>query len=586
MRTVLPGRRCAVVLAALALGPAVSSTADEPVPAHEPPIETRLIDVGDFARGGLSFKGEPFVPLAPDPASGADEVWFRDVEERARPFGDALDLAAHLRGRFPEAFAREGTSFESVGSRWLLAQQTAAVLDECEDVLDQLRSVALASLVVDVAVVPGDVGTRQQAEIDRACAAPLASARAWGLRDQVVTATTGRELSLAAGRADDVASVTGVDPPVTVRGVGLSFRARLVSHDASGLVVRVEPWWVGMDVGSSGRSPWELASLRAAQAGATLASKPGVWTPLPAKTGAADVTFLVRARLLPWPASRRDGREPAVRPDAAAAGTLSGHRHDVADLTCAVTERSGREIRLVPPDTSLPMEPTPDPPPAIDPKVLVAWAGRRGAIEPSVRSHRLAYRASPARAADLRERLEWLRRHAARITRVEAVLVRMPLASVPEHLSGGAIDASTAAALAARDGARVVDRVSLSMSTSARAAAITGRERPYVAGYWSTVADGAVQGTPIVSSALDGTSLDVAAVPSGVDAVLLEVRWDRSDAFEVHRLPTRWGDLELPRIAVARMRGSFVMPYGTSRIAAATVEGGEVGLLVVSASRP
>src|SRR5204862_276364 len=107
----------------------------------------------------------------------------------------------------------------------------------------------------------------------------------------------------------------------------------------------------------------------------------------------------------------------------------------------------------------------------------------------------------------------------------------------------------------------------------------------YLASYDPQIAQKASIGNPIVLQALEGTSFDLQAdLCLGGAAARLEVRYDRSTWRGQRAWKTRHGDVDLPDLGIQRVRGSCVVPLGSTRLLSTAVEGDRVVLVLLTAN--
>jgi hypothetical protein len=129
---------------------------------------------------------------------------------------------------------------------------------------------------------------------------------------------------------------------------------------------------------------------------------------------------------------------------------------------------------------------------------------------------------------------------------------------------------------------RVLDRVRL--MDGQRDAIDAGRLEAVIGDYDVEIASKAAIGNPIVQTVFAGTTLDVTAVPSA-GAVLLDVRYTRSALAALGKAPTTVGEVDLPSLRLVKHRGSLAMRSGTTRVLSVGLEGADVVVTLVAATR-
>jgi hypothetical protein len=206
-----------------------------------------------------------------------------------------------------------------------------------------------------------------------------------------------------------------------------------------------------------------------------------------------------------------------------------------------------------------------------------------------LRNGTLRVRQDARHLAAVRAVVEAARAQATGMLRFRATVVRLPLSSFPEWVSGlddgAGLLADGGAALVARPGARVVDRVAVRTMKRGRNAAFSGHARRFVHDYDVEVAEKSSIGNPIVATALVGLSLDVeAGLVGNGSGVVCEVRLDRSTWEGARSAPTSHGVIECPDLGLLRLRGGLAMPLGSTRLVGVGVAGTEATLVLLSAA--
>jgi hypothetical protein len=440
------------------------------------------------------------------------------------------------------------------------------------------------------------------AAVARGALVPLASARASGMVAERIVGRQGGQTAYLQDYDVEVADSMGVgDPIVNVISDGLDFDTRVSPVSPERLLVAVQARWcrrLPMRTAVTKQAgTLEIMTCDVRASNALVDVKPGVWTVLPSTgAGAEGVVFAVRVGMRPYDV------EPAAQPTLAATGPLAAggqlalRSFQVRDLANKVYGRRGRVIDLWPSNFTPPAPPElPEPKELMPMDSLVQivkdvvgveeW-GEGTSLE--LKAGVLLVRNRPAVLDRVGEILEGLRARLIRTTRVRAVVVTMPVASLPEYWMGldeAAILADGGAALLARNGARVVDRASLRLFSGERGAAVGGHEHTYVSDYDTEIAEKASIGNPITRTAFVGTSFDVWAHATGRGGgVTLDVRLDRSTDRGSRQVPTPHGDIECPSHGVLRMHGFTVLRNGSTRLLCANLEGPEITLVLVSAS--
>jgi len=183
--------------------------------------------------------------------------------------------------------------------------------------------------------------------------------------------------------------------------------------------------------------------------------------------------------------------------------------------------------------------------------------------------------------------LRAIRTGLGRTIRVASTVVALPLASIPEYVTGlddgVTLCADGGKALLARAGATVIDRGGVLCRPGQRLASVGGRRHSYIGDYDVEIAVDAAIGKPVTRDVLAGLSFDVECHPAaGGAAVLLTLRSDRTTWDETRQVRTSHGELECPTLGVSRLRGRTLLPVGSTRIVGATLANGLVTLTLVS----
>ncbi|MBL9087847.1 MAG: hypothetical protein JNM10_11985 [Planctomycetia bacterium] len=588
---------------AVVLSARVPARADEPAPE----VETRVLDVSDLVSPRPGFRRDrgPFPSRTDEINDERSPLFGRELDEGTRPFGTASDLvelvvaATGGPGRWEaapaELSARDGRS--------LVVRGGAPLLDEVGRCLDGLRARVFDTFAVDVAVLAGDpAGLDDAALVGRIGRdlVPRAFARTTVLAGAPGVAFDGRQAAYVQDYDVEVAEGAQIgDPIVGVVSTGLCAEARVVRSGAA-LRLDVDAWWAQPAGGRTATPPEaqriDLVAIDGVRAAASLDVEPGRWAVLPSRGDAGSgVVFVVR--VTPTSYDGAGARRPVTIPALAAEpfGALRFEVYDVGDLAGAPPSRYGRETYTVPSSY------TPPSPPALPERTprfgleglpdLLRGATARGYFEAaegaSIQSFgtHLFVRADDARHAAIASTLASIRAATAATTRVRAVTIAVPAGALPELWSG--LDAAVAdggAGLLARPGARVLDRVALRLVDGQRDAVDAGRLEAVIGDYDVEIASKAAIGNPIVQTVFAGTTLDVTAVPSA-GAVLLDVRYTRSVLAGIAKAPTTVGEVDLPSLRLLKHRGSLVMRSGTTRVLAVALEGADVILTLVAATR-
>lgn len=586
---VLPGR-----------GPA---RADEPAPE----VETRVLDVSALVAPRVSFRRDrgPFPSRSDEVNDERQPLFGRELDDGERPFGAVADLAELVRAATggPGAWEDAGTELRTRDATRLVVRGPRPLLDDVARFLDGLRARAFDTFAVDVAVLAGDPAGLDDAALTRRIGldlAPRAFARTTVLAGGTGVAFDGRQTAYVQDYDVEVAEGAMIgDPIVGVMSTGLCVEARVVRTGAA-LRLDVDAWWARPAGGRTATPPEsqriDLVAVEGVRAAASLDVEPGRWAVLPSR-GEAGAGVVFAVRVIPTTYDGGAARRPLtiVAEEAEPFGALRFEPYDVADLAWAPPNRRGVDACVVPSNYTPPSPPAlPEPATRFGLEGLASLlrsgparayfeAAEGASIE--LRGPYLFVRADERRHAAIAATLAAIRAATAATTRVRAVTIAVPVGALPELFTGlDAVAADGGAALLARPGARVLDRVALRLTDGQRDAVDAGRLDAVIADYDVEIASKATIGNPIVQSVFSGTTLDVTATPSA-GAVLLDVRYTRSALAGIAKAPTTVGEVDLPTLRLVKHRGSLVMRSGTTRVLSVGLEGGDVVVTLVAATR-
>ncbi len=589
--------------------PDPSTRLSPPLRDPDGPLVFQWFEVGAITRGTTRFLGE----RGPQPVR-ADEVndeqrplFGGEGEETSKAFGTSDELVDLIRSSTsPGAWeSTRGFAIASQGFRRLAVRATPSMLASVASFLHELEQDATRTLTLDVVALRGDAAAAAGPDglagaVARGALVPLTGARTVGVRGQQVAGRRGGQFSYMEDYDVEVASDSkGPDPIVGVAHDGLSYVAHFVEASPTAVRVAIDGWWAGVAPIRSSRTedgdPLETFDSEGRTLSASLELIPGAWTVVPS-SGGVSFALRVTVRTCDVPVAANEplsGLDPT-----AVAGPLTRRRWSISDLLDPVVNARGTEIRLHPSNFTPPEPPElMEPPPALAADTLLDTCrlllggdvtGREG-VNLEVRNGNLWANLDDPSAKLVERTLANLRARFLRATRVKATVLSLPLASFPEYLAGlddgATLLADGGEALLRRPGATVLDRVGLRAQRSQRAAVVGGSRHAYVADFDVEIAEKSFIGNPILSSWLEGVSLDVVAEPAaGGAAVWCEMRFDRSTPRVQRTVPTRFGAIECPSIGLERIRGSFALPLGTTRIVGASLEDGRVTLVLVSAN--
>jgi len=585
----------------------------EPPPSgvREPdgPLVLQWFEVGATARGATRFIGEKGPqPVRSDEVNDEERPLFGgEGEETFRIFGTTDDLVDLVRASTsPEAWgSTRGFAISSQGARRLVVRATPAMVASVAAFLRELEQDATRTLTLDVVALRGDVAAAAGPDglagaVARGALVPLTGARTVGVRGQQVSGRRGGQFAYMNDYDVEVASDSeGPDPIVGVAHDGLSYVAQFVDVGPATVRVTIDGWWAGVSPIRSLRTadgdPLETFDAEGRTLSASLDLAPGTWTLVPSSGGVA-FALRVTMRTCDVPPSANEPLSSLA--PATAAGPLTRHRWSISDLLAPVVNARGSEIRLHPSNFTPPEPPElMEPAPAFSGDTLLETCRlllgsdvmEREGVNLEVRNGTLWGILDDASAKLVERTLASLRARFLAATRVKATVLSLPLASFPEYLAGlddgATLLADGGEALLRRPGATVLDRVGLRAQRSQRTAVVGGSRHAYVADFDVEIAEKSFIGNPIMSSWLDGVSLDVAAEPAaGGAAVWCEMRFDRSTPRTHRTVSTRFGAIDFPSLGLERIRGSFALPLGATRIVGASLEDGRVTLVLVSAN--
>jgi hypothetical protein len=584
------------------------SAEDEGDPADESPLETRLYEARALARGATLYARDqaPFAPGVDGP--GADYVanFGPESEERIKPLGSLGDIVDRITSSVgtPGAWVRPGSYVTPSGERLLYARAGRTEQDAIAEFLSSEARWALTTTVVDIALVVGEARVHRS---EGGIAAALAAGRATLLavaRTQTQSGGCGvaRDGVQRAVLSDvDVAVAEGAqvaDPSITIASDGIACEVETLAASSQRLTVRLRGWWAAAPDLRAFRTTegddLEVAAAAERRFEETVELTGGAWAWLPQSRG---VTLGVRAvaRSPSVPAADMAGQTVA-RSAAVPVGPLLVRTIDIAPLGHPVFHGRGESLAILPSNYTPPLPPeVAESAPLFPADTLVdmiksadgaPWEAEDTSLE--FVGNRLWVRHDQARIDAVHHVVDDLRATYVRTTGVRASILTLPLVALPELWT--AFDDSLAqdggAALLSRPGARLVDTVGLRLRDGQRLAAVSGTRRQYVGDFDVEVAVKSVIGNPIVKSVLDGTSLDVWAAPLGRGAELsVDLQLQRGSVREMRQVTSRHGPIQCPVYDVVRCMGTFTLPSGSTRIVGASSSGGDVTLVLLTATR-
>jgi hypothetical protein len=592
----------------LALVPLRAARAgDAPDAAAGPPLETRLYAVGALTCGNPVHRPDPG-PFMPAPGQeGETPVFGCESPDPVRPLGTAADLVERIRDGVgaPGAWDREGTSIAAMGESTLVVRAAAAEQAGVAALLASEAKRALATVVVDVALLAGNADGLRAEGLGEAVARRAVGVRGFArMLARPLAASSARDGAVRAILSDvdvEVAQEAWVtDPIVSVVPEGVACSAEVVAVAPGRATVRGAGWWSALHGLTARRTKdgdvLELPTSDGRTFQATLDLADGAWQ---AVTLSEDTALAVRARVdVPDVAAADFAGLLATTPVAGVAdGPLVRREIDVAALAETVSHARGRGIGVATSNFTPPEPPElPEALPLFPCDAIVDLV--RVAVDPpswdvegaslGLRAGRLAVTNTAGRVAAVERLVGTLREGYARSTRVRASLLRLPLSALPELWSGldDALVADGGRALLARGGAEVVASLGLRLRDGQRLATEAGADRRYVADFDVEIAQKSQISNPVVRRVFDGTVLDVRAEPAGRGAVLgLDLRLDRGTVLEMRDAICAHGPIQCPVYGLLRNRGSLSVRSGTTRIAGASCSGGDVTLLLLTATR-
>ncbi|HVG92923.1 MAG TPA: hypothetical protein VND21_00635 [Planctomycetota bacterium] len=589
-------------------GVAVVRAEDDEATPKEAPLETRLYAVEALVTGTSRHTADrgPFAVMSDQVNDEQHPIFGSESEEPARllPEGDLLELVKSSVGT-PGTWEQEGVSLQTVRNQMLLARIPAAEQGALAEYLAGEARRVLATSVVDVALLAGDPAGLRAGGLAEAVAARRV--RVLGLGRALVRpggCSVARDGSLSAFLQDadvEVAEDARVpDPIVGVVPDGIACEVEVVASPAGRAIVRVRGWWSAPPTMTTYRTKeqdvLELPSTDGRSFDATLDLEQGAWGLAPLTEG---VVLAVRARTTaPAIAAAEGAGEPfGAAPSGAPMGPLALRAFDVSALSEHVADRRGVRLAVVPSNYTPPEPPElREPRPVFPTEALVDLIKSR--VEPAsweqegvsldARSDQILVRNDATRLDAIQRALDALRAERTRTTRVRVSLVTLPVTSLPEYWTGleDALVADGGEALRSRPGARFVDTLGLRLRDGQRLASVSGTMRQYVGDFDVEIAVKSVIANPIVKSVLDGTSLDVWAAPVGRGAeIALELRLERGTVREMRNATSMHGPIQCPVYGLLRCLGAFTIPSGSTRIAGASSSGGDVTLVLVTATR-
>lgn len=605
-------------------------------PEARGPVEVRVYPVGALLRAHPRFSTDRGPgAVSPDMVNDEDHPLYGDEHEGVSvPLGCMEGLTDALRATAGEPGDWDAAEVETVGvGESLLLVRGPVRLHEAIGVrLAAWARDACTTLVADVALFEGDADAAGAvgglpAAVAAGTLRPLGIARVLPSTHGTGTARDGARFAFLQDYDTEVGCSCNVpDPIIGVVPQGLAVQVVALPSGGGRWLVRTRGFWAADPVFSvrrmqggrwfipyevgprvpvpPGGDAFEAVSARGLEFEVPLSVEEGVWTPV-ALSGRRALAVRLRSAppdadtgFLPAGALPRIVAAPrgpgGLRATSEAPTTWRSFR--VGDLLEPVRSGYGTSFRVFPSHYCPEWDPElPEPKPAITgdalrwilERTLVADASD-GADEPfHLRSGRLAARADAARIATLESLLSGLRADLLRRTEVEASVVTLPLASLPEVWSDpDAVAAAGLPALLARPGARLVDTVGLELRDGQRLAVVAGAERTFLKDYDVELACTTTIGNPIVQPLRTGLSLDVRA-----DRVLssplvsLLVRFDRGVLRGSRSLPTRFGAIEAPSMHEQVLRGAITLAPGETRLFGLSSSGPEATLVLLSLAR-
>lgn len=590
-----------LVALALSLGEVSAKAADDPQP-----FVTRVYPVGALTASVPEYRLERG-PI-PGIVGETDEVrplFLQEGPERWRSYGSIDDVIELLKSAgSPADFSAEGMSIAAIGPRQILLRAAPALHARIAAQIAEHERRLLALITLDVLALRGDASSAKDgglaAAITRGALVPLSGARASACPGASAAARVGADVAYV-GEEAIVGSDTSKarDPAVQIAKSGLAFTASSLAITDGKVSCKLHAWWGAADAprrvdASSGGACVETLVNEGRGMDAVITLAPGDWS---VTSSGGGVVFAVRATVR---LHDTQAASPAPSPSgsaSAAAGPVTDHAIDVRDLATTAEESHGQPPFLWPSSYVLPTPPEMDEPaPAFPSDALVEtirqvvdppyWATEGVSLE--FKSGTLLLRADEAHARRVTELLDTFRA-SIRLTRVRTTMLSIPLASIPEYLTGlddgATLLADGGKSLLARPGAEVLERATLLCRPGQRVASVGGKTHSYVGDYDVEVVKDTAIGRAVTRSTLEGLSFDAECMPASEGAAAsIELQLDRSTWGASREVPTPYGALECPRLGISRLRGHAVLPLGGHRIVGATLDGGTVTLTIVSAS--
>ncbi len=603
----LPWSAAAVVLGlCLAGAPASARAGDDDPPPLEADLEIHLFDVSALTVGWPDFIGDrgPFPP-SPDQVNDEERPSFGgEGEEPNRSLGDVTALMEILKSEDPAAWEGEGVELKCHWPSLLVVRAPKGLCARVAEALSRYQAEVLPVVTVEAVALEGDPSAAGGPQglagaIASGALVPIASARVSGHSGERVCALSGGQRAYLQDHDVEVSQESSVsDPIVGVVADGMSLDVRATAA-GDHVLLQLRSWLARPAQTKTYKSlqgeTIEQPAVDGVTIDETVRVRSGSWSPVQSY---GRVVFAVRATVRPF-ASAPVASEPVPGLRSGPAGDappLVTSRIDVHDLGASIGHSRSWPIYLVPSNFT-PAEPPglPQPTPLFPEDGLVGLV-KQGVDAPSweregarmeVKNHVLVARNGEPQIQAIRRLVEDLRARANRPLRHRLTVVTLPAASWSAFASGGSLDLleDGGKALLATPGAQVADRLTLRTYPGQRSAVQGGRMLPYLGDYEVEIAQAASIGNPVTQAVLLGSSFDVlSSLTLDGKAVATEVRWDRSRLREMRRVPTKFGDIEAPSIALQRFRGRTVVPLGGTVLLSASLWEGEATLVLLTVS--
>ena len=587
-RTLLP----LLLLLLLVTGLSSAAGADEGAERVGEPLVTQLFDVGGLVAGRVEFRGEVAPPVAPDDIGDEDAPLFGSEGEEPRyPVGQIDELIELVYGHVdPVSWEQtRGAMLAALGERHLFVKHHADMIPRVARFLAELEQRMLETVRIEVRAV--------RAPADRAPAEPRAdepgpSLSLTAFRGQRVSGFRGSRYAYLQTFDQEVAqSSTSVDPFVGVANLGLGVDARVRTGERNGRMtaefdIRLARLGPTRTVGAGGGGRIDAPVFDVLACDATVNLVPQRWTPVGGHGG--DDGWLLFARVTPIPCTAPASTRGILPvPRRAVGATPAPAMMAIGDLTGRVAAHRRRAFGPIPSNWTAPEPPElPDPVPPLRADQLLHLVRMSSPVEAwedpasmEVRNDQLLVRhdAETVRELrvlldDLRERLLW-----TLTTQVEVLEVPTALLASLEGGSRGAVltDGQRAQIRADVEAGRIqrIARLDLPGRGGVRNDLRTGRDISYLQDFETKIAESAAAPVPIIWRLFSGLHLGITPeLLSGGRHVFLDVRFQQSrqDPTALRRGTTPVGNIELPDMAIFRLRTGLLVPLGETVILGAS----------------